>query len=120
MSAERPRSSPPKSPLAVQPGKPIYDRGRTPVPTQPAGVPQQPRREVVKVIARTERDEFLWLKGHLGQQIKILFNSGIVWEHCQFIRLHTFSLAIKNSSGVECLIFKHGVTALIPEDGRTL
>lgn len=119
MSTERPRSSPPPSP--PQPDKPIFDRGRASVPTQPAVAgAQQPRREVVKVIARAERDEFLWLKGRLGQQIKILFNSGLVWEHCQFIRLHTFSLAVKNSSGVECLIFKHGITALIPEDGRSL
>ncbi len=106
----------------VQPGKPICDRKQFTRPMTSADVatgrernPQRPK-EMVKVIARAERDEYIWLKDRVGRSMTVLLRSGDKWEHCRFVKLHTFSIAMKNRNGVECLIFKHAIAAIYPEE----
>ena len=111
----------------VQAGKPIFDRKQFTRPLTTAEVAihrernpqqQQPARpkELVKVIARAERDEYEWLKQRVGRPIAVLLRSGDKWEHCKFIKLHTFSIVVKNGAGLECLLFKHAVAAICPEE----
>jgi sRNA-binding regulator protein Hfq len=75
----------------------------------------KPPRDLIKVVSRPEKEEFRWLLGRLDKPLTVLFYSGAEWKHCKFVRLHTFSIALKNADGAECLIFKHAVAAIVPE-----
>lgn len=106
-------------PKTPEPGRPIYDRTR--LSGQPQFTESAPKRdrpkEAIRVINRAEKDEYLWLKNRIGGLMTVLFYSGSCWEHCRFVKLHTFSLVMANENGTECLLFKHSIAALIPETG---